>query len=173
MLATPTLRQFLLGTLPRGTSASLRRCITQLRLGATPGAIASIRSARSLPSRATRSARYSATLAAAWIGTLSSVASATTSAAIIRRTTTLAADARTGLLSSSVSPTTAWSSAATRLLVPSSTQAGSAIRCQARSQVQQIAAQLGIQGRSRMSEDELIPEILRLAPELAVKAADG
>jgi RNase P subunit RPR2 len=35
------------------------------------------------------------------------------------------------------------------------------------SQVQQIAAQLGIPGRSRMSEDELIPEILRLAPELA------
>jgi hypothetical protein len=41
------------------------------------------------------------------------------------------------------------------------------------SQVQQIAAQLGIQGRSRMSEDELIPEILRLAPALAVKVADG
>jgi hypothetical protein len=34
------------------------------------------------------------------------------------------------------------------------------------SQVQQIAAQLGIQGRSKMTEDELIPEILRLAPEL-------
>ena len=34
------------------------------------------------------------------------------------------------------------------------------------SQVQQIAAQLGIKGRSQMSEDELIPEILRLAPEL-------
>jgi hypothetical protein len=36
-------------------------------------------------------------------------------------------------------------------------------------QVQQIAAQLGIQGRRRMTEDELIPEILHLAPELAVK----
>jgi hypothetical protein len=34
------------------------------------------------------------------------------------------------------------------------------------SQVQKVAAQLGIQGRSQMSEDELIPEILRLAPEL-------
>ena len=40
------------------------------------------------------------------------------------------------------------------------------------SQVQQIAAQLGIQGRRQMSEDELIPEILRRAPELAVKAED-
>ncbi len=38
------------------------------------------------------------------------------------------------------------------------------------SQVQKIAAELGIQGRSRMSEDELIPEILRRAPELAGKA---
>ncbi len=37
------------------------------------------------------------------------------------------------------------------------------------SQVQKIAAQLGIKGRSQMSEDELIPEILRLAPELAAK----
>jgi hypothetical protein len=37
------------------------------------------------------------------------------------------------------------------------------------SQVQQIAAQLGIRGRTQMPEDELIPEILRLAPELAVK----
>jgi ribosomal protein L37AE/L43A len=37
------------------------------------------------------------------------------------------------------------------------------------SQVQKIAAELGIQGRSQMSEDDLIPEILRLAPELAVK----
>jgi hypothetical protein len=37
------------------------------------------------------------------------------------------------------------------------------------SQVQKIAAQLGIQGRSQMSEDELIPEILRLAPELMVR----
>jgi hypothetical protein len=36
-------------------------------------------------------------------------------------------------------------------------------------QVQEIAAQLGIKGRSQMSEDELIPEILRLAPQLAVK----
>ncbi len=36
------------------------------------------------------------------------------------------------------------------------------------SQVQKIAAELDIQGRSKMSEDELIPEILRLAPELAV-----
>ncbi len=35
------------------------------------------------------------------------------------------------------------------------------------SQVQKIAAQLGIKGRNQMSEDELIPEILRLAPELA------
>ena len=35
------------------------------------------------------------------------------------------------------------------------------------SQVQKIAAQLGIKGRSQMSEDELVPEILRLAPELA------
>jgi hypothetical protein len=40
------------------------------------------------------------------------------------------------------------------------------------SQVQKIAARLGIKGRSRMSEDELIPEILRLAPELAVNARD-
>jgi hypothetical protein len=37
------------------------------------------------------------------------------------------------------------------------------------SQVQKIAAQLGIRGRSQKSEDELIPEILRLAPELAAK----
>jgi hypothetical protein len=36
--------------------------------------------------------------------------------------------------------------------------------------VQKIAAQLGIQGRRQMAEDELIPEILRLAPELEVKA---
>jgi hypothetical protein len=36
------------------------------------------------------------------------------------------------------------------------------------SQVQEIAARLGIRGRSQMTEDELIPEILRLAPELAV-----
>ena len=38
------------------------------------------------------------------------------------------------------------------------------------SQVQKIAAQLGIQGRSKMPENELIPEILRLAPELAVNS---
>jgi hypothetical protein len=38
--------------------------------------------------------------------------------------------------------------------------------------MQESAAQLGIQGRSQMPEDELIPEILRLAPELAVKAED-
>ncbi len=37
------------------------------------------------------------------------------------------------------------------------------------SQVQQIAAQLKIEGRSRMSEDEWIPVILRLAPELAAE----
>jgi RNase P subunit RPR2 len=41
------------------------------------------------------------------------------------------------------------------------------------SQVQKIAAQLGIKGRSQMSEDELIPEILRLAPGLAAAAEDG
>ena len=40
------------------------------------------------------------------------------------------------------------------------------------SQVQKIAAQLGIRGRSQMSEDELIPKILRLAPELAVTPED-
>jgi ribosomal protein L37AE/L43A len=40
------------------------------------------------------------------------------------------------------------------------------------SQVQKIAAQLGIQDRSRMPEEELIPEILRRAPELAVKPQD-
>lgn len=34
------------------------------------------------------------------------------------------------------------------------------------SRVQEIAAQLGIAGRSTMPEDELIPEILRRAPEL-------
>lgn len=37
------------------------------------------------------------------------------------------------------------------------------------SQIQKIAAELGIRGRSQMSEDELIPEILRRVPELAVK----
>jgi hypothetical protein len=37
------------------------------------------------------------------------------------------------------------------------------------SDVQRIAAQLGIQGRSQMPEEELIPEILRLAPEMAVE----
>lgn len=36
------------------------------------------------------------------------------------------------------------------------------------SEVQRIAGELGIRGRSQMSEDELVPEILRLAPELAV-----
>lgn len=40
------------------------------------------------------------------------------------------------------------------------------------SEVQQIAAQLGIKGRSKIPEDELIPEILRRAPELAAKPAD-
>jgi ribosomal protein L37AE/L43A len=38
-------------------------------------------------------------------------------------------------------------------------------------QVQAIAARLEIKGRGQMSEDELIPEILRLAPELAAKPA--
>ncbi|MBN1583527.1 MAG: hypothetical protein JXA89_22650 [Anaerolineae bacterium] len=37
------------------------------------------------------------------------------------------------------------------------------------SRVQQIAAELGIEGRRQMPEEELIPEILRRAPELAVK----
>jgi predicted RNA-binding Zn-ribbon protein involved in translation (DUF1610 family) len=40
------------------------------------------------------------------------------------------------------------------------------------SQVQEIAARLGIQGRRQMQEDELIPEILRLAPELAPKMGE-
>ena len=40
------------------------------------------------------------------------------------------------------------------------------------SQVQKIAAQLGIQDRRKMPESELIPEILRLAPELAVNSED-
>jgi RNase P subunit RPR2 len=40
------------------------------------------------------------------------------------------------------------------------------------SQVQKIAAQLGILGRQQMPESELIPEILRLAPELAVNQED-
>jgi hypothetical protein len=40
------------------------------------------------------------------------------------------------------------------------------------SQAQKIAAQLGTQDRSRMPEEELIPEILRRAPELAVKPQD-
>jgi hypothetical protein len=40
------------------------------------------------------------------------------------------------------------------------------------SQVQQVAAQLGIQGRSQMPEDELIREILRRAPEFAAKPDD-
>ncbi|MCA9954560.1 MAG: hypothetical protein H6657_02205 [Ardenticatenaceae bacterium] len=37
------------------------------------------------------------------------------------------------------------------------------------SQVQKIAAELEIQGRSQMPEEELIPEILRRAPELTPK----
>jgi hypothetical protein len=37
------------------------------------------------------------------------------------------------------------------------------------SRVQKIAAELGIQGRRTMPESDLIPEILRLAPELVVK----
>jgi hypothetical protein len=41
------------------------------------------------------------------------------------------------------------------------------------SHVQKIAAQLGIKGRSQMSEDELIPEILRRTPELAGKPGDS
>jgi hypothetical protein len=40
------------------------------------------------------------------------------------------------------------------------------------SAVQKIAAQLGIKGRRNMPESELIPAILRLAPELAVRAED-
>jgi hypothetical protein len=36
-----------------------------------------------------------------------------------------------------------------------------------RARVMQIAAQLGIQGRGKMAENELIAEILRLSPELA------
>jgi len=42
-------------------------------------------------------------------------------------------------------------------------------QCHSHSQVQKVAAQLGIRGRSKIAEDELISEILRLAPELAVK----
>lgn len=38
-------------------------------------------------------------------------------------------------------------------------------------QVQKIAAQLGIKGRSQMAEDELIPEILRLMKELEEKTS--
>jgi hypothetical protein len=38
-----------------------------------------------------------------------------------------------------------------------------------RAKVLEVAAQLGIRGRSKMPENELISEILRLAPELAVK----
>ena len=37
-------------------------------------------------------------------------------------------------------------------------------------EVQKIAAQLGISGRNQMAEEELIPEILRLAPELSPSA---
>jgi len=40
------------------------------------------------------------------------------------------------------------------------------------SQIQEIADQLGIRDSRRLSEDELIPEILRLAPELAINTAD-
>jgi ribosomal protein L37AE/L43A len=40
------------------------------------------------------------------------------------------------------------------------------------SQVQKIAAQLGIRGRRNIPESELIPEILRLAPELGMKTTD-
>lgn len=40
------------------------------------------------------------------------------------------------------------------------------------SQVQEIAARLGIQGHSQMAEDEFIPEILRLAPEWAASPQD-
>ncbi len=41
-------------------------------------------------------------------------------------------------------------------------------QCHSHSEIQQIAAQLGIRSRSKVAEDELIPEILRRAPELAV-----
>lgn len=41
--------------------------------------------------------------------------------------------------------------------------------CTPPSQVQQIAARLGIEGRSQMPEEGLIPKILRRAPKLAVK----
>ena len=40
------------------------------------------------------------------------------------------------------------------------------------SQVQKIAARLGLKGRTQMPENELIPEILRLAPDLAVEPKD-
>lgn len=40
-------------------------------------------------------------------------------------------------------------------------------KVRSRARVMEIAAQLGIQGRSKMPENELISEILRLAPELA------
>lgn len=40
------------------------------------------------------------------------------------------------------------------------------------SAVQKIAARLGIQDRNKLSEDELIPEILRRAPELAEESND-
>jgi hypothetical protein len=40
------------------------------------------------------------------------------------------------------------------------------------SAIQKIAAQLGIQERRALTEDELIPEILRRAPELATAAED-
>jgi hypothetical protein len=41
------------------------------------------------------------------------------------------------------------------------------------SRVQEIASRLGISDRNQMSEDVLIPEILRLAPDLAVNPGDG
>jgi RNase P subunit RPR2 len=41
------------------------------------------------------------------------------------------------------------------------------------SQVQKIAARLGTHGRQQMPESELIPEILRLAPELAEETDDA
>lgn len=39
--------------------------------------------------------------------------------------------------------------------------------------IQEIAARLGIKGCSQMSEDRLIPEILRRAPELAPKSTEN
>ncbi len=45
-------------------------------------------------------------------------------------------------------------------------------QCHSHRRIQEIAAELGIRGRSQMSEDALIPEILRLAPDLAVGPGD-